>query len=161
MLQEHNKRTMKLVYQRKLLRHSFHWYPCERNRSSSDSSPRPSEWSESYSSPPPTGDSTHRDETHEKTQYGTINKKQNTLFIQIWVCRGLLAGVAKKVNFRSFIGRTNKYVYMSIFRYTPFECLGTVRFFMFLSLLCSPRLHLFDQKYSKNSNIVKYYYHLK
>ncbi len=24
------------------------------------------------------------------------------------------------------------------------------------SLLCSPRLHLFDQKYSKNSNIVKY-----
>jgi len=29
------------------------------------------------------------------------------------------------------------------------------------SLLSSPRLHLFDQKYSKNSNIVKYYYHLK
>ncbi len=28
------------------------------------------------------------------------------------------------------------------------------------SLLCSPRLHLFDQKYSKNSNIVKYYYNL-
>ncbi len=25
------------------------------------------------------------------------------------------------------------------------------------SLLCSPRLHLFDQKYSKNSNIVKYF----
>ncbi len=23
----------------------------------------------------------------------------------------------------------------------------------------SPRLHLFDQKYSKNSNIVKYYYY--
>ncbi len=29
------------------------------------------------------------------------------------------------------------------------------------SLLCSQKLHLFDQKYSKNSNIVKYYYNLK
>ncbi len=28
------------------------------------------------------------------------------------------------------------------------------------SLLCSTRLHLFEQKYSKNSNILKYYYHL-
>ncbi len=28
-------------------------------------------------------------------------------------------------------------------------------------LFCSPRLHLFEQKYSKNSNIVKYYYHFK
>ncbi len=27
-------------------------------------------------------------------------------------------------------------------------------------LFRSPRLHLFDQKYSKNSNIVKYYYNL-
>uniref|UniRef100_A0A673FUK4 Uncharacterized protein n=1 Tax=Sinocyclocheilus rhinocerous TaxID=307959 RepID=A0A673FUK4_9TELE len=27
--------------------------------------------------------------------------------------------------------------------------------------LCSPRLHLFDQKYSKGCNIVKYYYNLK
>ncbi len=26
--------------------------------------------------------------------------------------------------------------------------------------LCSPRLHLFDQKYSKNSKIIKYYYNL-
>ncbi len=25
----------------------------------------------------------------------------------------------------------------------------------------SPRLHLFDKKYSKNSHIVKYYYNLK
>ncbi len=25
----------------------------------------------------------------------------------------------------------------------------------------SPRLHLFDQKYSKNGNIVKYFYNLK
>ncbi len=25
------------------------------------------------------------------------------------------------------------------------------------SALCSPRLHIFDQKYSKNSNIVQYY----
>jgi len=29
------------------------------------------------------------------------------------------------------------------------------------SPICSPRLHLFDQKYSKNSIIVKYYYNLK
>ncbi len=29
------------------------------------------------------------------------------------------------------------------------------------SLFCSPRLHLFDQKYSTNSNIVKCYYILK
>ncbi len=29
------------------------------------------------------------------------------------------------------------------------------------SLLCPQKLHLFDQKYSKNSNIVKYYYNLK
>ncbi len=29
------------------------------------------------------------------------------------------------------------------------------------SLLCSPRLHLFNRKYSENSNIVKYYYYLK
>ncbi len=28
------------------------------------------------------------------------------------------------------------------------------------SLLCSPMVHLFDQKYSKNSSIVKYYYNL-
>ncbi len=27
--------------------------------------------------------------------------------------------------------------------------------------LCSPRLHLFDQKYSKNSNITWHYYNLK
>ncbi len=29
------------------------------------------------------------------------------------------------------------------------------------SILCSPMLHIFDQKYSKNSNIVKYYYNVK
>ncbi len=29
-------------------------------------------------------------------------------------------------------------------------------FFIFESLLCSPRLHLFGQKYSKTTNIVKY-----
>ncbi len=44
-----------------------------------------------------------------------------------------------------------------------FKCLGSVRFFLFnffmflKSLSCSPRLHLFDQKY-KNNNIVKFYY---
>ncbi len=32
---------------------------------------------------------------------------------------------------------------------------------MTLSLLCSPKLHLFDQKYSKNTNIMKYYCKLK
>ncbi len=30
--------------------------------------------------------------------------------------------------------------------------------FFFFSLLCSPRLPLFDKKYSKKSNIVKYSY---
>ncbi len=33
-------------------------------------------------------------------------------------------------------------------------------FVVFESLLCS-KVHLFDQKYSKNSNIVKYYYAVK
>ncbi len=32
---------------------------------------------------------------------------------------------------------------------------------MFLSLLCLTKLHLFDKKFSKNSNIVKYYYNLR
>ncbi len=32
---------------------------------------------------------------------------------------------------------------------------------MTLSLFCLPRLHLFDQKYSKKSIIVKYYGNLK
>ncbi len=32
-----------------------------------------------------------------------------------------------------------------------------LEFWIMYSILCSPRLHLFDQKYSKNSNIVKYY----
>ncbi len=30
-----------------------------------------------------------------------------------------------------------------------------------LSLLCSPGMHLFGRKCSKNSNMVKLYYHLK
>ncbi len=34
---------------------------------------------------------------------------------------------------------------------------GLVNLLMFLSLLCSLRLHLFDQKYSKNSNTLKYF----
>ncbi len=29
------------------------------------------------------------------------------------------------------------------------------------SFVCSPRLHLFDKKYNKKSNVVKYYYSLK
>ncbi len=33
--------------------------------------------------------------------------------------------------------------------------------YLFLILLCSPRLHLFDQKHSTNSNIVKNYCNLK
>ncbi len=32
-----------------------------------------------------------------------------------------------------------------------------LEFWIMYSILCSPRLHLFDQKYNKNSNIVKYY----
>jgi len=44
-----------------------------------------------------------------------------------------------------------------------FKGLGSVRFFMFLKedSSGSPRLHLFDQKYCKNWEIVKYYYNLK
>ncbi len=39
---------------------------------------------------------------------------------------------------------------------------GLLRFLMFLrSLLCSPRVLLFDQKCNKYSKIVKYYYDLK
>ncbi len=34
-------------------------------------------------------------------------------------------------------------------------------FFIFISLFWSPKLHLFGQKYSKNSKIVKYYANLK
>ncbi len=35
-------------------------------------------------------------------------------------------------------------------------------FNVFLRILfCSPSLHLFDPKYSKNSNTVKYFYSLK
>ncbi len=30
---------------------------------------------------------------------------------------------------------------------------------MFFSLFCSPSLHLFDPKYSKNSNIIYYLYY--
>ncbi len=46
-------------------------------------------------------------------------------------------------------------------RHTLFKCLGSVRYFNERSLLCSPRLHLFAQKYSKNSNIVKNCNHYK
>ncbi len=44
------------------------------------------------------------------------------------------------------------------FHRLPFKC--SVRFSLFFerSPLCSSKLHLFDQKYSKNCNIVKYYY---
>ncbi len=33
--------------------------------------------------------------------------------------------------------------------------------FFFIILFCSPSLHLFYPKYSKSSNIVKYFYYLK
>jgi len=44
-----------------------------------------------------------------------------------------------------------------------FKSLLSGRFFHVFerSLFCSPRLHLFDKKYSKNCNIVKYFYNLK
>ncbi len=43
------------------------------------------------------------------------------------------------------------------------KSLGMVRFLHVFErgLLCSKRLHLFDKKYSKNYDIVKYYYNLK
>ncbi len=47
---------------------------------------------------------------------------------------------------------------------TPFQKFEVSTVFLYVferSLLCSPRLHLFDQKYIKNSNMVKYYYNFK
>ncbi len=38
---------------------------------------------------------------------------------------------------------------------------GKILKYFWKNCFCSTRLHLFDQKYSKNSNIVKYYYNLK
>ncbi len=46
-------------------------------------------------------------------------------------------------------------------KYTTIQKFVFGKIWCFLSLLCSPRLHLFDQKYSKNSNIAKYNYNLK
>ncbi len=47
------------------------------------------------------------------------------------------------------------------FIYTPTQKFGVVKIFFKnafeRSLLCSARMHLFDQKQIKNSNIVKYY----
>ncbi len=43
------------------------------------------------------------------------------------------------------------YIYIYIYIYTHLY---------FLKVSCSTRLNLFDQKYNKNSNIVKYYYNL-
>ncbi len=45
----------------------------------------------------------------------------------------------------------------------PFNILESVFFFIVFerSRLCSPRLHLFDRKYKKKVNIVKYYTNLK
>ncbi len=55
---------------------------------------------------------------------------------------------------------TNMYIiYMYIF-YEDLHLLNVkevLKFGGFESLLCSPTLHLFEQKYSKNSNIVNYY----
>ncbi len=39
-------------------------------------------------------------------------------------------------------------------------CLQSGTIHIKTSFLCSSRLHLFDQKYSKNRNIVKYYYNI-
>ncbi len=51
------------------------------------------------------------------------------------------------------------YIYTLHYIYT-FQILVSVTFFYVFGgkhVLCSSRLHLFDQKYSKNTNIVKYY----
>ncbi len=42
-----------------------------------------------------------------------------------------------------------------------FQMYTTIHIVFERSLLCSPRLHLFDQKYNKNSNIVKYFLQFK
>ncbi len=58
----------------------------------------------------------------------------------------------------TFLNAIIKYM---VFKKVYVYILEVRKILMFLSLLCSPRLHLFDQKYSKNSNIVKNYYNLK
>ncbi len=53
------------------------------------------------------------------------------------------------------------FIIFNCMEYTlPFKSMGSERFEMFLknNFFCSPNLHLFDTKYSKNINIVKYYY---
>ncbi len=67
---------------------------------------------------------------------------------KIWlceICTSLMAGI--------------KGVFL-IIHTLPVKSLGSVTFLEIKSH-CLPRLHLFDQKYSKNSKIVKYYYNLK
>ncbi len=48
-------------------------------------------------------------------------------------------------------------IILPIFRtiFFTYATIQKVMFYVFESLLCSPGLHLFDQKYNKNSNIVK------
>ncbi len=46
-----------------------------------------------------------------------------------------------------------------LYIYLHYKSLGLVQDFLMFQKEGSAILHLFDQKYSKNSNIVKYYYY--
>ncbi len=51
---------------------------------------------------------------------------------------------------------------LPVIRFWTVQFLMILLLFFFLRILfCSPSLHLFDPKYSKNSNILKYFYYLK
>ncbi len=57
--------------------------------------------------------------------------------------------------------KVSEYILVWLYVYRAYQMFGNTIFKYFQwSLLCLPRLHLFDEKYSKNSNIVKYYYNL-
>ncbi len=51
-------------------------------------------------------------------------------------------------------------MYMCVMCDTTIHKFKVGKVFIFRGFLCSPGLHLFDQKYSKNCNIAKYYYNL-
>ncbi len=52
------------------------------------------------------------------------------------------------------------YILYTVYMYTAIQKFGISKIFNVWSPLCSSRLYLIDQKYRKNSNIVKYYCNL-
>ncbi len=73
-----------------------------------------------------------------------------------------MSDVAYTVDTKAYLEIPLFSVYMLAVGTLPVKSFWTVRYYnFFLILLCSPSLHLFDPKYSKSSNIVKYFYYLK